>query len=169
MEQIIFVVTMLTALGTALLAGNFFAFSAFLMKALSGLSAERGITAMQAITASIRSPLFLVVFFGTAALAAILSGVAVLEWSTRPGACYLLAGALLFLMGAFPITMMKNVPLNNELARAAPDTKEGRDMWAKFQSSWGMWNHIRTITSLAACAAFIMALVEGGNPFATRG
>jgi uncharacterized membrane protein len=64
--------------------------------------------------------------------------------------------------------MMRNVPLNNELARATFDTKEGRDLWKRFQASWGMWNHVRTITALAACAAFIMALAESGNPFGTR-
>lgn len=164
MDQLIFVATMLAALGTALLAGNFFAFSAFLMKALSRLSPERGIVTMQAITAAIRSPLFLVVFFGTAALAAILSGVAILEWG-RPGSRSLLAGSLFFLMGAFPVTMMCNLPLNRALAAATPDTKDGREVWKRFQSSWGRWNHVRTVTSLAACAAFILALAEGGNPF----
>jgi uncharacterized membrane protein len=167
MAQLTFAVTFLAALGTALLAGNFFAFSAFLMKALSRLSAERGIVAMQAITAAIKSPLFLVVFFGTAALAAILSGIAILEWGS-PGSCYLLAGSLLFLMGAFPVTMMRNVPLNNRLSGAAPDTKDGREFWQQFQSSWGMWNHIRTATALLACAAFVMALVETGNPYSAR-
>lgn len=167
MEQLIFIATLLTVLGTALLAGNFFAFSAFLMKALSRLSAERGIVAMQAITAAIKSPLFIVVFFGTAALAAILSGVAILEWGS-PGSCYLLAGSLLFLMGAFPVTMMRNVPLNNRLAMAIPDAKDGREFWKQFQSSWAMWNHIRTVTALLACAAFVMALVEAGSPFSAR-
>jgi uncharacterized membrane protein len=167
MEQLTFIVTFLAGLGTALLAGNFFAFSAFLMKAMSRLSAERGIVAMQAITAAIKSPLFLVVFFGTAAVTAILSGVAILEWGA-PGSCYLLAGSLLFLMGAFPVTMMRNVPLNNRLATAIPDTKDGRELWGQFQPSWAMWNHIRTITALLSCAAFVMALVEAGNPFSTR-
>lgn len=167
MEKLLFVTTFLAALGTALLAGNFFAFSAFLMTALGRLSAERGITAMQAITAAIRRPLFVTVFFGTAALCAVLSGWAILEWP-RPGACYLLAGSLLFLMGAFPVTLMRNLPLNAQLARMAPDTKEGRDLWQQFQSSWSLWNHVRTITALAACAALMMALAETGNPFAAR-
>jgi uncharacterized membrane protein len=167
MEQLIFVVTILAALGTALLAGNFFAFSAFLMKALSRLSAERGIIAMQAITAAIQSPIFLAVFFGTAALCAVLSGAALLHWG-EPGSCYLLAGTLFFLMGAFPVTMMCNVPLNNQLAAITPDSKDGRDTWKRFQSSWTRWNHVRTVTALAACASFIMALVEGGNPFGSR-
>ena len=164
MEQLIFVATLLTALGTALLAGNFFAFSAYLMKALGGLSAERGITAMQAITAAIKGPVFLVVFFGTAALAAALSGTALLEWG-EPGRCYLFAGTLFFLMGTFPVTMMRNVPLNNALARATPDTKEGRNVWTRFQTSWSLWNHVRTITAFLACACFILALTEMGNPF----
>ena len=167
MEQFIFVVTLLAALGTALLAGHFFAFSAYLMKALKGLSAERGIVAMQAITLAIKSPAFLVVFFGTAAFAAVLFGSALLHWGA-PGSCYLLAGTLFFLMGTFPVTMMRNVPLNNALTRATPDTKEGREMWQRFQLSWGRWNHVRTVTSLAACALFIMALVDGGNPFGGR-
>jgi uncharacterized membrane protein len=167
MEQLNFVVTFLAALGTALLAGNFFAFSAFLMTALRGLSAERGIVAMQAITAAIKKPVFLTVFFGTAALCAVLSGSALLRWGA-PGSCYLLAGTLFFLMGAFPVTMMRNVPLNNQLAAVTPDSKDGRDLWKRFQSSWGVWNHIRAITSLLACAFLILALVAMGNPFGLR-
>ena len=164
MDEFIFAVTFLAALGTALLAGNFFAFSAFLMRALGGLSAERGIVAMQAINVAIKWPVFLILFFGTAVLCAILSGIALLHWGA-PGSCYLLAGALLFLLGTFAVTMMCNVPLNRELIAVAPDTKDARDLWRRFQASWSMWNHIRTITALLACAAFILSLVEMGNPF----
>jgi uncharacterized membrane protein len=164
-QQTTFVVAILAALGTGLLAGNFFAFSAYLMKALGGLSAERGITAMQAITAAIKGPLFLVVFFGTTALAAALCGIALLQWG-QPGQCYLFAGALLFLIGTFLVTMMRNAPLNAALARATPDTKEGRDVWKRFQASWGLWNQVRMLTALLACACFILALTGMGNPVA---
>jgi uncharacterized membrane protein len=162
-DQLIFVMTILAALGTGLLAGNFFAFSAFLMKALGRLSAERGIVAMQAITTAIRSPIFLLVFFGTAAICAVLSGVAILHWGT-PGAGYLLAGSLLFLSVTFPVTMMRNVPLNNQLVAATPDTKDGRDLWKRFQASWVIWNHVRTITALSSCALLILALSHMGSP-----
>jgi len=165
MAQLIFVATLLAALGTALLAGNFFAFSTFLMKALGGLSAERGIVAMQAIIAAIKKPGFLVVFFGTAVLCAVLAGSALLHWGA-PASCYLLAGALLFLLGAFPVTMLRNLPLNTQLTAVTPDSKKGRDVWKRFQASWGMWNHIRTVTALLACALLILALAEMGNPFA---
>jgi len=165
MDEFIFVMTFLAALGTALLAGNFFAFSAFLMRALRGLSAERGIVAMQAITTATKKSTFLIVFFGTAALCAILAGNALLRWGA-PGSCYLLAGAMLFLLGTFAVTLVCNVPLNRELIAVAPDTKDARDLWNRFQASWSMWNHIRTVTALLACASLIMALVEMGNPFA---
>ncbi|GAH69368.1 unnamed protein product, partial [marine sediment metagenome] len=54
------------------------------------------------------------------------------------------------------------------LTRTTPRSKEGRQMWKRFQSSWGMWNHVRSVTSLMACALFIMALVDGSNPFGTH-
>jgi len=164
MDEFVFVVTMLAVLGTALLAGNFFAFSAYLMRALGGLSAERGIVAMQAVTAAIKKPVFLVVFFGTAALCAVLLGIALLHWGA-PGSCYLLAGTLFFLLGTFAVTMLRNAPLNAQLAAATPDTKEARDLWKRFQSSWGFWNHIRTVSALLASAALVLTLVEIGNPF----
>lgn len=166
MDQLIFAVTMLAALGTALLAGNFFAFSVFLMRALGGLSAERGIVAMQAITLAIRGIPFLILFFGTTALAAVVAVVAVLKHGA-PGSCYLLTGSLVFLIGTFCVTMLRNVPLNRTLTRVTPGSKEGHEMWKHFQSSWGMWNHVRSVTSLIACAFLIMALVDGGNPFGT--
>ena len=165
MEKLIFVGMVLAALGTGLLAGNFFAFSAYLMRALTGLSAERGIVAMQAITAAIKSLTFLVLFFGTAALCAVLSGIAIVDWG-KPGAGYLLAGTLIFLVGTFPVTMMINLPLNNRLALASPDSQEGRDLWQRFQSSWAAWNHVRTATALLACATLVLALTARGNPFA---
>jgi len=164
MDDFIFVVTFLAALGTALLAGNFFAFSAFLMRALGGLSAERGIVAMQAITVAIKWPVFLILFFGTAALCAVLAGSALLHWGA-PGSCYLLAGTLLFLLGTSAVTMMRNVPFNRELIAVAPDTKDARDLWKRFQASWSLWNHVRTISAFLACAALILALVEMGSPF----
>ena len=165
MQQLLFLVTLLAALGAAILAGSFYAFSAFLMTSLRGLSAERGIVAMQAITAAIRKTAFLTVYFGTTALCAVLAITALVRWGA-PGSCYLLAGALLVLAGPFAITMMKNVPLNTQLAAVTPDSKDAREFWTNFQLSWSRWNHVRTVTALLACAFMILALVEMGNPFA---
>ena len=71
MDRLLTASTVLAALGSGLIAGAFFAFAAFVLAALSRLPAPAGIAAMQSIIAAIKSPLFLVVFFGTAALAAL--------------------------------------------------------------------------------------------------
>ena len=66
-DQALCAATFLAALGSGLIAGVFFAFSAFVLTALSRLPDQGGIAAMQAITAAIKNPLFLIVFFGMAA------------------------------------------------------------------------------------------------------
>lgn len=161
MDYFVCAATFLAALGSGLMAGNFFAFSAFLLKAVGRLSPERGIVAMQAITAAIRSPVFLLVFFGMAILTALLGILAPFRWS-EPDAVWLLLGALLYLSGAFGVTLLRNVPLNNQLAVTRADTPEGAKFWQHFQSSWSLWNHVRWVTALAAAAAFIMAMLEAG-------
>lgn len=167
MDHLIFAVTLLTLLGAGLMAGSFFAFSSFLLPALRRLAPEAGIAAMQAITTAIKRPLFLAVFFATAALAGLLGIVAPLRWH-EAAAAWLLAGSLIYLNGAFGVTLMRNVPLNNRLAAVAPASAEGWRFWKHYLPAWTAWNHVRAASALAAAASFTMALVEGGSPFTSR-
>ena len=158
-DQALCAATFLAALGSGLIAGVFFAFSAFVLTALSRLPDQGGIAAMQAITAAIKNPLFLIVFFGMAALASLL--LAPLRWS-EPGALYLLIGSLLYLNFPFAVTLMKNLPLNNKLAAMKPGSAEGTRVWNEFRAAWGLWNHVRWIGALGASASFVLALLDGG-------
>jgi len=115
----LFVLKLVSALGCGLIAGAFFAFSSFVMKALSRLPASEGMAAMQSINVVVLNPVFLGVFVGTAALCAAGLVVSFLRWH-EPGVGYLLAGSLLYVAGTFLVTMMLNVPLNNALAAVAP-------------------------------------------------
>lgn len=157
MESLFHLLTFLAALGAALVAGIFFAFSVFIMTALGRLPAEGGISAMQSINVVVLNPVFFAVFFGTAAIALVLAIIALIAWS-EPGAPYLLAGSLLYLVGTILVTMVFNVPLNNRLASVAPGSAEGAAVWTRYLSAWTAWNHVRTLASLAAAAAFIIAL-----------
>ena len=65
--------TLAAALGAGLVAGIFFAFSAFIMAALKRLPPEGGISAMQSINVAVLNPVFFLVFFGTAVAALILA------------------------------------------------------------------------------------------------
>jgi len=166
-DCLIFAATLLAALGSGLVAGVFFAFAAFVLTALARLPVANGIAAMQAITMAIRGPLFLLVFFGTAALAGVLGLLAPFRWS-EPGAGYLLLGALLFLNGPFAVTLLKNLPLNARLGAMKPEAAEAARAWEEFRAVWGLWNHARWIGALAAAASFVMALAEGSTPVPSR-
>jgi len=48
-DDLLFALTLFVALGCGLIAGVFFAFSAFVMKALARLSSAEGIAAMQSM------------------------------------------------------------------------------------------------------------------------
>lgn len=59
-----------SVIASALVAGVFFAFSVFVMRALASMAAARGILAMQRINVTVIHPLFLGVFLGAAPLLA---------------------------------------------------------------------------------------------------
>ena len=103
-SYVLFALTLLSALGSGLVAGAFFAFSAFVMGALGRLPAAHGIAAMQSINVVVINPWFLGVFVGTAAACALLVVAALLAWQ-EPGAMFLLAGALLYFAGTFLATI----------------------------------------------------------------
>ncbi len=79
--------SLILCIGAGTIGGVFFAFSSFVMKALTELPASQGIAAMQRINVVVLNPLFLGVFIGTAVLAlacVVLSiGPAVCRWLVR--------------------------------------------------------------------------------------
>jgi uncharacterized membrane protein len=158
-NRFLLALTFISALGCGLLAGVFFAFSTFVMKALARLAPAQGIAAMQSINVAVINPLFMAVFLGTAAACALLAVSSLLRWQS-PGSGYLLAGSLLYLVGTFLVTMVFNVPRNNALAAVAPASAEGASLWADYIVSWTRWNHVRTAAALAAAAAHTVALMR---------
>lgn len=148
---------LLAALGCGLIAGVFFAFSTFVMKALAQQPPAQGIAAMQAINITVINPWFMTAFLGTSVVCLILVVFALLRWQ-QPGAAYLLVSASLYLVGCFGVTMVFNVPLNDALANVNPDTNEGATLWARYLTNWTFWNHVRAIAAFIAAALFTMAL-----------
>lgn len=156
-DNLRFPLTLFTALGCGLVAGVFFAFSTFVMNALARLQPKEGIIAMQSINITAINPLFMLALFGTAVACIFLAVSSVLKWH-QPGAAYLLIGSLLYLIGTVLVTIAFNVPLNDALAIAKPDSIEGANLWAKYLTNWTFWNHVRTIAALAA--ALTIALCD---------
>ena len=157
LDQVLVASAFAGAVGSGLIAGAFYAFSTFVMKALARLPAHEGVAAMQSINVVVINPLFLGVFLGTAAVCAFAAVGAWARWE-RPGAGCLLAGAVLYFVGTFLVTVVFNVPLNNSLAAVTPTEPDVAGQWAGYVSRWTAWNHVRTAAALAAMVAFIAAL-----------
>jgi uncharacterized membrane protein len=159
-EGLLPLLTLLAALGCGLMAGVFFAFSAFVMKALARLPQGEGIAAMQSINVTVINPWFLGVFLLTAAACVFLIVTSLLGWDEQPGAVYLLAGGALYFVGTFLVTVIFNVPRNNALAALGRADPRGANLWPHYVGSWTAWNHVRTVSALAAAAVLTLALMR---------
>jgi uncharacterized membrane protein len=158
MDGFLAMVTLVAALGCGVVAGVFFAFSAFVMKALDRLPAERAVDAMQKINAAAPTPTFMVVLFGTALACGVLIPWSLFVWG-EPSAVYLLAGGFLYLICAIGPTIAYHVPRNEALARVEVSGAEAESRWSGYVAGWTTWNHLRFAGALAASASLVMALV----------
>lgn len=156
----LFSLKLIAALGCGLIAGVFFAFSTFVMKALAKQPPAQGIAVMQSINVTVINPWFMAAFLGTSLVCLVLIVASLLKWP-HPSAVYVLLGSLLYLLGTFGVTMVFNVPLNDALAIVKPNSIEGTNLWEKYLTNWTFWNHVRTIAALAAATLLTLAI---GNP-----
>ncbi|MGI8732590.1 MAG: DUF1772 domain-containing protein [Pyrinomonadaceae bacterium] len=159
LDNLIFGLTFLSALGCGLISGAFFAFSTFVMKALARLPAAQGIAAMQSINIVVINPIFMTAMFGTGLACFALAVSSFFRWH-KPGAAYLVAGSLLYLVGTILVTIVFNVPRNNELAAIDPVSVPGAGLWTSYVTSWTTWNHVRTAAAFGAAALLTIALVK---------
>jgi uncharacterized membrane protein len=157
-NNLLLALTFLAALASGLVAGFFFAFSTTVMGALGRQPVASGIATMQSINVVVLNPWFLGIFLGSAIACAVLAIAALLKWH-EPGSAFLLAGALLYVVGTFLVTIVFNVPLNDALAAVAPDSPAGAELWARYLRTWTAWNHVRTIAPLLAAACLTIAIV----------
>jgi uncharacterized membrane protein len=141
----------LAILGSGLVAGVFLAFSTFVMRAIDQTPPVQAVQTMQNINVTVFTPLFMIPLFGTVLLGAYL-GFAI-------GGRWVWLGALIYALGVVGVTMVCNVPLNNEMARISLSDPEIAVRWSAFYRPWMMWNHVRCLASAVACLCFVMALV----------
>ena len=156
-DELIFILTLLSALGCGLMAGFFFAFSTCVMKALSRLPAAQSITVMQIINVVVLNRLFFTVFFGTAAACVVL-GISSLFISHQPDTIYRVIASATYLLGTILVTIACNVPRNDALATVQAYSADAEKRWKQFLPGWIAWNHVRTLASFLAATLFTIAL-----------
>ena len=146
-------------LGSALVGGVFFAFSSFVMKALARVPAAEGIAAMQSINIVVINPSFLGAFIGTAVLSVGVAGVALSD-PGKLSSMYLLGGAVFYFVGTFLVTILGNVPLNDQLAAVTAADPDAAEIWAIYLERWTMWNSTRTVAAMVAAVLFTISLLQ---------
>jgi len=117
---------------------------------------SQGVAAMQSINKVILGSLFMPVFFGTAACCVVLVIASFFHWGVV-NEIAIPSGSALYLIGTFLVTMVCNVPLNNELASVESTGAAAAKTWARYVRSWTLWNHLRTGAALAASIALGLA------------
>ncbi|MFK7989473.1 MAG: DUF1772 domain-containing protein [Sandaracinaceae bacterium] len=147
----------LAAVSCGVMAGVYFAFSAFVMRSLDVLPREQGVAAMQSINEVILTSGFMPLFAGTTALAVGLGVFGLASWS-EPGSGVMLAAAIVYALGMFLCTAAFNVPLNDALAALDPASADASRLFDHYVDRWTLWNHVRTFASVAASGLFGLAV-----------
>lgn len=150
------ILTLASAISTALVAGVFFAFSTFVMGALARLESREGIAAMQSINVVVINPWPFAALFGAGVLAIVTSILAVR--SGHPSAPLLHLAAALYIVGCLGVTAGRNVPLNDRLAALDRDEAGAESRWRHYVRVWTRWNHLRTAASLVAGVLYAVVL-----------
>jgi uncharacterized membrane protein len=151
-------ITLLAALlGSALMAGLFFIFSNTVMKALSQIPPPEGVRAMQSINRVILNPVFLGSFIGTAILSlfiGVLAGLGVGVFASH----WFLSAACLYVFGTFFYTVVRNVPLNEQLEQVNPE--KAAEFWQFYLKTWTRYNHYRAIAAILAVTLYGIGLTR---------
>ena len=155
-------VVVVAILGSALIGGVFFAFSSFVMKAFARVPFPQGIAAMQSINVVVLNRSFLGAFIGTAAISLLVAVLAAKGWGA-PTAPWYLAGSVFYLMGTFLVTVLGNVPLNDQLAGVDGTDPAAVTVWEHYLYRWTLLNTIRTAAAVSAALTFTFGLMLSGN------
>jgi uncharacterized membrane protein len=146
------------AVGSGLVAGVFFGFSAFVMRALGNLPPAAGAAAMRAVNGTAVRPPLMAALFGTALLDVAAAVGALAGGPVDRAGALVLAGATAYLVGVVGVTAAANVPLNERLAATAPGSPEEATVWADYTRRWTRWNTVRTVAGTVAAAALAGSL-----------
>ena len=151
MGQLLNMALILGTLGCGTMAGIYYAFSGFIMRAFATTGPTTATDAMVAINRVILKSSFMPLFFGSSLLCLALLIAALI---LRPNGYPLIAiGAAVYLVGMLGVTILRNVPLNQLL------DAQGAAIWPEYLRNWTMWNHLRTASSLIAAALFCLSLL----------
>lgn len=158
MEVFLLVTTLLL---TSMAVGVILCFSLSVNKALSRLKDRDYLQTMRFINRFIENGVFLTAFLGPVILLPLVTAlyagpVGTLRW------WLFVKATILFIVGTFGVTMMKNVPMNRWLDRVQLDEsseKELGDVRKRYETPWNRFHTIRTVLGVLAVAILTWAVL----------
>ncbi|MGB3635717.1 MAG: anthrone oxygenase family protein [Rubrobacteraceae bacterium] len=154
------VLRFLCMLWVGVMAGFFFAFTVLVMPGLDATEPLAAMSAMQAINDAVRNALFAIGFFGAMVLCLAVILVSLIR---RGGSASwtALAGAVIYIVGVFGVTVGFNVPLNETLATLDPTLPENAPSMTAYIEDWSFWNNVRTLANVLAFGLLASSIAFG--------
>ena len=149
--------------------GFFYAWICSTMWGLDAADPNVAISAMQAMNASVRNPVFALGFLRHAAPPRSRC-VGCVEWGKNAAPRFSSASSsLLYVLGIMVPTSMTNVPLNETLAVVEVPLAAARaqEVWQSYSTPWQFWNTIRAVAagvSLLLTGLAVLSLGRSGSP-----
>jgi uncharacterized membrane protein len=159
------IVLVVTATTTALIAGLFYAWSCSVIPGIVRLPDAAYLDAMQVMNRAILNPLFFLSFMGTV----ILLPVSTYMHYAQPVTTrfwFLLAATLLYCFGTFGVTVVGNVPLNENLDAFNIKSASSEAITAQRTAFEKPWIKLHSIRTLASILALVMTLLACMSPAA---
>lgn len=99
----------------------------------------------------------LLIKMGAAFLCVFMVMNAIAQWFVSDS-IWMITGGIFYLFGTFLVTVVFNVPWNDELAAANADDPGYEVLWAEYLSKWTAWNHVRTVGAVGSTICFMIDL-----------
>lgn len=147
---------------TGLVAGLFYGYDCSVIKGLGNLQDEEYLKAFQSINKVIQNPYFFLSFMGSLVVLPLTSWYTY-KMSGSTSFYLFLSATLVYIIGVFGVTIIGNVPLNEQLAGfslSAATENEISSMRKTFESSWNRYHTVRTIASLIVFCLSILSLLK---------
>ena len=132
------------------------------MEGLGKLPDEQFLAAFQSINRVILNPYFFMSFMGSVILLPVAAWMTYKTGNTS-AFYFMLAAAILYIVGVFGVTIGGNVPLNDmidkfDIANASAEAIKAMRM--KFEANWNNLQHIRTYAAILAFIAAVISLIK---------
>ena len=152
------IILILTILACGLIAGVFYSYSCSVNPGLKNLSDTGYLQSMQQINRAILNPVFFASFMGTLILLPLSTWLGRGHLSSTQF-YYFLAASIIYIIGAFGVTIAGNVPLNEALDRFDISSATTEQIKLHRQQFESKWNQLHLIRTLASVASFLLVIL----------